>query len=297
MKKTVAVVVTYNRKILLKECLEALIKNKHLDVLVVDNASTDGTYDEIKSYLNKKVTYINTGSNLGGAGGFNFGIKQIVNKDYDYCWIMDDDTIVKKDSLDAMLNAAKELDDKFSYLSSVALWTDNSLCLMNIQGISTSAIENYNSLKKSLLKIDYASFVSCFINIKCIKKVGLPIKDFFIYGDDMEYTMRLNKVAPGYLNPNSVVIHKMGSNVGINIIDVEPARINRFTYNYRNLSYIYKKYNPKEYKLFKLKYYYMIFKILLKSPNNKIKRISALHKGMKQGKKFNPQVELVKESR
>ena len=294
MKKTVAVVVTYNRKIMLKECIEALIKNKNLDVLIVDNASTDGTYDEIKSYLNKKVTYVNTGSNLGGAGGFNFGIKQIVNKDYDYCWIMDDDTIVKKDSLSAMLESAEKIKDKFSFMSSVALWTDNNLCLMNIQGVSSSAIENYKSLTNSLLKIDYASFVSCFINVKYIKKAGLPIKEFFIYGDDMEYTMRLNKLAPGYLNPNSVVIHKMKENVGINIIDVEASRINRFTYNYRNLSYIYKKYDPKEYKLFKLKYYYMILKILFKSKDSKLKRIKAIRKGMKQGKKFNPTIEKVK---
>lgn len=292
MKKVVAVVVTYNRKVMLKECIEALIKNKNLDVLIVDNASTDGTYDEIKEYLNDEVSYINTGSNLGGAGGFNFGIKQILNKDYDYCWIMDDDTIVKKDSLKAMIDAAEKLKDKFSFMSSVALWTDNKICLMNVQGVSSSAIENYQSLTNSLLKIDYASFVSCFMNVKYIKKVGLPIKEFFIYGDDMEYTMRLNQVAPGYLNPNSVVIHKMGTNVGINIIDIEASRIDRFTYNYRNLSYIYRKYDPKEYKLFKLKYYYMIFKILFKSKNNKFKRIRALYKGMKQGKKFNPIIEM-----
>ena len=292
MKKTVAVVVTYNRKEMLKECIEELIKNKNLDILIVDNASTDGTYDEIKSYLSDKVDYINTGSNLGGAGGFNFGIRQILDKNYDYCWVMDDDTIVKKDSLNAMIEAADRVKDKFSFMSSVALWTDNNLCLMNIQGVSSNAIQNYKSLTNSLLKIDYASFVSCFINIKYIKKVGLPIKEFFIYGDDMEYTMRLNTVAPGYLNPNSIVIHKMKENIGINIIDVEASRIDRFTYNYRNLSYIYRNYNPKEYKLFKLKYYYMVIKILFKSKDNKFKRIKAIYKGMNQGKKFNPTIEM-----
>lgn len=292
MKKTIAIVVTYNRKQLLKECIEALLNNDNLDVLIVDNASTDGTFDYIKHYLNERVIYANTGENLGGAGGFNFGIKQIISKDYDYCWLMDDDTIVQENSYNSMLEKAAEINDEFSFLSSVTLWTDSSLCVMNIQGVSETAIKNYNSLKHNLMQIDYASFVSCFINVKYIKKVGLPIKEFFIYGDDMEYTMRLSQEAPGYLNPNSIVVHKMATNVGINIVDIEENRIDRFIYNYRNLSYIYKKYNLKEYKKFKLKYYYMIFKILLKSPNNKLKRIKALKKGMKQGKRFNPIIEM-----
>lgn len=292
MKKTIAIVVTYNRKQILGECIEAILNNSdNLDVLIVDNASTDGTEEYIKKYLNEKVQYVNTGSNLGGAGGFNFGMKQIISKDYDYCWVMDDDTIVQENSYNSMLKKANEINDEFSFLSSVALWTDSSLCLMNIQGVSENAIKNYKSLKNNLMQIDYASFVSCFINMKYIKKVGFPIKEFFIYGDDMEYTMRLSEQAPGYLNPESIVVHKMGTNLGINIVDIEPERIDRFVYNYRNLSYIYKKYNIKEYRMFKIKYYYMILKILLKSPNNKLKRIKALRKGMKQGKKFNPTIE------
>ena len=294
MKKTVAIVVTYNRKELLKECIDALIQNaKGIDILIVDNASTDGTFEAIKEKLNSNIEYINTGSNLGGAGGFNFGIKQVALKDYDYCWMMDDDTIVQPDSYKEMINKANDLKDKFSYMSSVALWKDQSLCLMNIQGVSEEAINSYETLTKGLMKIDYASFVSCFINMKYIKKVGLPIKEFFIYGDDMEYTIRVGKEAPGYLNSKSIVIHKMATNVGINIIDIEPNRIDRFVYNYRNLSYIYKKYNKKEYNLFRIKYFYMILKIILKAPNNKFRRINAIRKGMKEGKNFNPEIEKI----
>ena len=78
-KKVVAIIVTYNRKELLRECIEALLNQdyKHCDILIIDNASTDGTREYINSVVdNKKVIYINTGSNLGGAGGFNYGIKE-----------------------------------------------------------------------------------------------------------------------------------------------------------------------------------------------------------------------------
>ena len=101
-------------------------------------------------------------------------------------------------------------------MSSIALWKDGSLCKMNIQKLSEKSLEQYKLMEKGVVFADYASFVSCFINVESIKKVGLPIKDFFIYGDDMEYTMRLNTYKPGFVVSTSVVIHKMKENDGIN---------------------------------------------------------------------------------
>lgn len=295
MKKVVAVVVTYNRKVLLEECIKAL-KNQtsKLDIFIIDNFSTDGTEEMVKKYVDKNLKYYNTGANLGGAGGFNYGMKKAYEGKYDYCWIMDDDTIPNKDSLETMIDKAKEIKDNFSFLSSVALWKDGSLCSMNVQKVSSNAIENYKSLNHNLVQIDYASFVSCFINMKYIKEIGYPITDFFIYGDDMEYTMRLSTKAPGYLNPCSIVTHKMGSNVGINIIDIEKERLGRYFYNFRNLCYIYKKYNQKEYRIHKLKAHYLVLKILFKAKDAKLKRISVIKKGMRAGKKFNPAIEYPK---
>ena len=115
-KKILAVVVTYNRKELLSECIEALLKQEcdFLDVLIIDNASTDGTRRYIDKYVkNKRVLYENTGSNIGGSGGFNYGMKKGVELGYDYIWLMDDDTIVKKDSLTNLLKADEYLKGDF----------------------------------------------------------------------------------------------------------------------------------------------------------------------------------------
>lgn len=296
MNEVATIVVTYNRKKMLVECLEALINSTYKsDIYIIDNCSTDGTYDDIKKYIGENVYYENTGENLGGAGGFNYGIKVALKSNYKYIWLMDDDTIVKENSLEILVKKAKILLDKFSFLSSIALWKDGSLCKMNVQGISSEAIHSYNTLKNGLLKIDYASFVSCFINVDIIKQIGLPIKEFFIYGDDMEYTIRLNCKCPGYLVPESEVVHKMVSNAGINIIDIDKSRIDRYYYNYRNLLYLYKKYNKKEFKIFKLKCYYLILKILFKSKNYKFKRIKVIIKALLSYKKFNPTIEFIKE--
>ena len=101
-KKIAAIVVTYNRKELLKECINALLDQdyENCDVLVIDNASTDGTENYIAEEIkNKKVKYYNTGANLGGAGGFNYGMRKAVEEKYEYAWVMDDDCIVKRDTL------------------------------------------------------------------------------------------------------------------------------------------------------------------------------------------------------
>lgn len=68
--KVIAVIVTYNRKELLKESIEALINQKYenCNILVIDNNSTDGTKDYIKKFIEEeKIMYENTGENLGGA--------------------------------------------------------------------------------------------------------------------------------------------------------------------------------------------------------------------------------------
>ena len=94
MPKIAAVVVTYNRKDLLLECLSCLQNQNFsdasqacetsLDILVIDNASTDGTSKALKPLANtKQILYFNTGSNLGGAGGFNYGMRKAVELGYD----------------------------------------------------------------------------------------------------------------------------------------------------------------------------------------------------------------------
>ena len=97
IKKTAAIVVTYNRKELLLQNIEALLKQtvrNQLEIVIIDNASTDGTFEAIKRYVDKgEIIYINTGSNLGGAGGFQYGIRYAAEHDSEFVCVMDDDCI------------------------------------------------------------------------------------------------------------------------------------------------------------------------------------------------------------
>ena len=68
--KIAAVVVTFNRKEYLVKNIEALLAqvNAPMDILIIDNASTDGTEETIRHYMDAgQILYENTGENLGGA--------------------------------------------------------------------------------------------------------------------------------------------------------------------------------------------------------------------------------------
>ena len=98
-KAVTAVVVTYNRLPLLRQCLAALRAQtvQGFTVLLVDNASNDGTADYIKALAMPGLIYHNTGENLGGAGGFARGLEEAVRLGCEAVWIMDDDTLPEPD--------------------------------------------------------------------------------------------------------------------------------------------------------------------------------------------------------
>jgi rhamnopyranosyl-N-acetylglucosaminyl-diphospho-decaprenol beta-1,3/1,4-galactofuranosyltransferase len=103
-----AVVVTYNRKELLAECLDGLFRQtRPVDrILLIDNASTDGTQEFLRQrgYLDASaVEYVRLPANTGGAGGFREGMRRAYASDAEWIWLMDDDVEPVPDALETML--------------------------------------------------------------------------------------------------------------------------------------------------------------------------------------------------
>ena len=148
---TAAVVVTHNRIDLLRQCV-AQLENQicACDILIVDNASTDGTAQWLESQPDLHCR--NTGANLGGAGGFNLGMRWAVEAGYDYVWVMDDDCLPQPDALEKLLEADRILEGNYGWLSSVALWTDGSECIMNRQKLNKRFYEFSPLLKYGLVQ-------------------------------------------------------------------------------------------------------------------------------------------------
>ena len=295
MNNIVAIIVTFNRKELLGEAIEALCSQtiQSFDIMVVDNASTDGTKEYIFSYVNNgTIQYFNTGKNIGGAGGFHFGMKKALMENYDYIWLMDDDTIPDKDCLENLVKAKEILHNQFSFLSSYVYWIDHSPCVMNfICVFEYCCIQNQSQLKEGIIPIKTGTFVSAFINTQTVKKVGLPIKEFFIWSDDTEYTYRLSQVQPAYFIARSQVLHKMNTNVSADIVSCDKERIDRYSIAVRNRFYIAKKYGIRSLITFHSQFIKNLIRFIKKADNAKIKRCLSLMKGYGKGLFFHPQIE------
>lgn len=242
-KKVTALVVTYNRKELLKECLTTLIEQTYsLDkIIVIDNDSTDGTDEYVTQLCEQvdKINYFKLNENLGGAGGFYEGIKKSLETDYDFLWLMDDDTIPNKDSLENLVDDMQTIKEKASFLASYVYGVEGEP--MNVPKISDRKEQNgypfwYKYLDQGLVEIKSATFVSLLIKREAINTVGLPLKEYFIWGDDEEYTQRLNKYfGPGYFSGNSKVLHKRYNAKALSIKDEElKNRIPLYFYFVRN---------------------------------------------------------------
>lgn len=296
MNKVAAVVVTYNRIELLKQCVEALLKQKYpCDILLVNNNSTDGTEEWAISYSqnHENIKYNNTGANLGGAGGFNYGMRWAVETGYEFIWVMDDDCIPYEDTLEELMNADQILEGNYGWLSSVVLWKDGKECKMNRQKLKKSFYDYMELVQYGLVQAEQATFVSLFLNVTTVKRVGLPIKEFFIWGDDIEYTRRIavRYGISSFLVGKSKVLHLMNNNLGSSIATDDKERISRYKFAFRNENYLYRKEGWKGVLYYIAKCGLNIVRVILYSKDYKLQRCFIILSCMIKGILFNPTIE------
>lgn len=320
-----AVVVTFNRKELLVECLEALeMQSRSVDAIyIVDNASTDGTLEFLleKKYLNDLPTkdelkenfeetvqkgntiihYFRIHENIGGAGGFYEGVKRAFNKGYDWVWLMDDDSEPLENCLSSLLYYKNV--KNVSGLCSKAVDIDDSIITIsrgyfNFNGIplqDSVPLESYE--KNNFLEIDMCSFVGLLVPKSAIESIGFPNKDFFIHADDLEYCIRLRTVGKILLITNSVIIHKDAQSKKILVKEKFNKKSIRHPYDslwltffyYRNISWIGIKYGHNKLRL----YYEILIKLLAITigiiiyDDHKIRRIKFIKEAYSDGLKGN----------
>lgn len=210
--KVIAVVVTYNRLEMLKDCINALKEQsrKPDGILVVNNGSTDDTGEWIKRQ--EDILVIDQ-ANSGGAGGFYSGTKKAYELNYDWIWLMDDDTIPAGTALEELFNAYKRWDNEDPQewprlMASKVVWRDGTVHPMNIPDIWTKDREKiFTAVAKSTLPIRSSSFVSVMFHRSMVERYGLPISDYFIWNDDLEYTARILRHELGVIVPKSIVCH------------------------------------------------------------------------------------------
>lgn len=210
--RVIAVVVTYNRLELLRQCLGAIAAQSRPpdETIVIDNASTDGTAAAM-SAQSPQVTLISMKRNLGGAGGFHEGIRAAYARHADWIWLLDDDTIARADALAELLGGLDRADGlpAPALLASRVNWRDGEPHPMNMPIVRRRHLDLLvGACERGLLPLRASTFVSLLLGREAVAAHGLPLRQFFYQADDIEYTSRILRGRVGYLVPESIVEHR-----------------------------------------------------------------------------------------
>lgn len=249
--KIAAVILTYNRKDLLSRCLDAVAAQSRPcdDIIVIDNASTDGTEEMLRRLPLRNVTVHRLSENIGASGGFNAGFRLAYQSGADQIWMMDDDVIPAEDALQQLVNADKLLAGQNiepAFLLSTA-YTEQGL-VTNAPSIDQRpnriAYENWPlTLEYGVAPVRRATFVSILVPRRTLATYGLPIASMFIWGEDTEYTLRITEHAPGFVVGSSKVVHLRQENGAIDIMaERNPNRVKYHRHYVRNEVFVARKY-------------------------------------------------------
>lgn len=197
----IAAVVTFNRKELLLRCLRHILLQTFSvkEILVVDNCSTDGSEEYIKSNIHHasiRIKWFRHSKNEGGAGGFFSAYSESQKLNPDYIWVMDDDGYPANNCLENLLKTINEN----LYIGPLVLSNEKSRELsfpIRIPG-TLSVFKTERQLQellkgKQLLNDVISAFNGVLITTSLLQKVGYPKKDFFIWGDETEFVRRIMK--------------------------------------------------------------------------------------------------------
>ncbi len=286
-------VVTYNRLPLLRQCLAALTSQTALGltIFLIDNASTDGTAEAVAAMTLPNLVYRNTGKNLGGAGGFAYGVREAALAGYDALWLMDDDTLPTPTALAEFLQADRDLHGRYGWLSGRALAPDGTDQPMNLQRVTPyKDLPNFDGAR---IPAVMASFVSLFLRTETVRRYGLPIAEFFIWSDDWEYTRRISRAQPCYVIPASRVVHAMQNPGIVNIAADVPARWERYRYFYRNDVVLYRREGVRGWLWLLAKDAWHTVQVLRSPQGRKAWRIGIIWKGFFAGVRFAPEIPML----
>lgn len=250
LKKRIGIVVcNYNKREFVIPCLDTIFQSDtdDFDVCVVDNASTDDSVSAIRDKYSERIVLLVNEKNLGGSGGFNTGLRYLLEKEYEYLMCVDNDILMETDTISELMKFL----DKHKEVGMVG----SKICVMDdperIQTYgATIDFETYgiHDLHRGCLdddtlpEVQYCDYVpacSLMARTEAVKKVGIMPEDNFIYWDDMEWGYCFCQA--GYkvaAISSSKVLHKGGK-------AVNPTTFQKY-YMFRNRLNFFMKYLKEE---------------------------------------------------
>lgn len=212
------VVVNWNNWRDTNECLASLraLAYSNFTVLLVDNGSTDGSACEIRKAY-PKVMVIETGKNLGFAGGNNAGIRKALEHGAQYIWLLNNDTKVAPDSLRALVRMGEE-NPRIGVVGSVIYHMAEP---ERLQAWGGGRVNFWLGRSRHFIrpvadrKLEFITGASLFVRKQVLESVGLLDEQFFMYWEDSDFCFRVRR-SGGLLGVarDSRVWHKESATAG-----------------------------------------------------------------------------------
>jgi rhamnopyranosyl-N-acetylglucosaminyl-diphospho-decaprenol beta-1,3/1,4-galactofuranosyltransferase len=198
-RRICAVVVTFNRLALLERLVPRLAETPGLDeILVVDNASGDGTAAWLRAQVETSSVPVHTrtlADNTGGAGGFHEGLRWAVERGADLVWLMDDDGLPDPDCLERLLEREGSLDFWGPVVVDEAD-PERLVFPIRLPG-GTRVVHAMDDVRAAaddgLIRGIVIPFNGVLLTRRLVESIGLPRAEFFIWGDDHEYRLRAER--------------------------------------------------------------------------------------------------------
>lgn len=211
--KYAVVIVTYNRLGLLKRCIECVeqqsLKADYL--IIVDNHSDDGTQEYLRTLLGDERYVIHfCKKNTGGAGGFFEGLNLASDLQVDWITVIDDDAMLREDYMERLLGVMAE---KQSYLAAAGkVCVNGEIDCHHRKNMSRVGMLFRNCpadfYKEPTFVCDNASFCGLTVSQELVRQIGLPHKEYFIWHDDTEYSIRIRRHTQILVVSDAVLDHE-----------------------------------------------------------------------------------------
>lgn len=191
--KVIAVVVTYNRCALLPRCLDALMGQGApvAEIIVIDNASTDGTREMLAARYAGRVTPMFMAHNTGGAGGFHQGVAAATERAPDWIWLMDDDGYPEPDTLARMLARS----DGYGMLNPLVVAEgepDRLAFGIRLGGrLTTCRVAVEEGAASGVIPDEMNPFNGTLVRAELIARHGNIKPEMFLWGDEVEFALRM----------------------------------------------------------------------------------------------------------
>ena len=226
MKDVAVVICNYNKKDYVLNCIKSVFDSdfKAFDVIVVDNASTDGSAEAINAEFGGKLALLANAENLGGSGGFARGMQFALDKGYKYIHLLDNDVVIEKEAIGALHEFMEKTPDAGACGSLVCQMQHPELiqdfgAMIVPENLNVKPLhggEKRDSNLPDLVECDYVAACSAIYRAEVLKKVGIIDREFFIYWDDMALSWEIRKAGyKVYACSKSVVFHNHGL-IGLN---------------------------------------------------------------------------------